>query len=85
MVIRSRRRAATEPSTRMAHRHLYYYSESLDRRFPVARLDWANWYRELTATSTQLDNEELLASLLREVSKETRSPVDPVYDMPWYE
>lgn len=69
----------------MAHRHLYLYSESLNRKFPVARLDWADWYRALNATSAHLDNEELLANLLREASKETRSPVDPVHDMPWYE
>ncbi|MFK4298475.1 hypothetical protein ABH924_003644 [Arthrobacter sp. GAS37] len=29
MVIRPRRRAATEPPTPAAHRHLYYYFESL--------------------------------------------------------
>ncbi len=85
MVIRPRRRAATEPPTPIADRPLYYYSVSLDRTFPVARLDWAASYQERMAASPHLDNEELLTNLLREVSKETRSAADPLHDMPWYQ
>jgi hypothetical protein len=50
--------------------------------FPVARLDWSDWYEALTATLPHLDNEDLLATLLRTASMETRSPDGPSNDMP---
>jgi hypothetical protein len=64
---------------------LYFYSESLDMNFPVSRLDWSDWYRALRAASPDLDDEDLLAVLLRNASMETRFPEDPWFDMPWYE
>jgi hypothetical protein len=69
----------------MADKHLYFYSESLDMNFPVSRLDWSDWYESLRAASPHMDNEDLLADLLRNASMETRYPDDPTYDMPWYE
>lgn len=68
-----------------ADRYLHFYSESLDMNFPVSRLDWSEWYAALSTASPHLEREDLLATLLREASMETRRPDDPSYDMPWYE
>lgn len=69
----------------MTDGQLYFYSESLDMNFPVSRLDWSDWYETLKAASPHLDSDDLLTALLRNAEKETRSPDNPPYFMPWYE
>jgi hypothetical protein len=70
-----------------ADKRLHFYSESLDMSFPVSRLDWSGWYRDLKAVSPHLDDEDLLVTLLREASQETHSTDEPwpPHNMPWYE